>query len=114
MPAGIVRDREVAADELVFVVVKVVLDGNRVERLVRERRAEVGVEAHLVVQAVDVEDLVLDVGIELIGRHLGVHAGRAPEAGHPPGALLVERPPPSWSLQPTIWPCKYGTTRTTS
>ena len=80
--SGPARHREVAADELVGVVVEVVLDGDRVELLVRVGRAEVGEEADLVVQAVDVEDLVLDVGIDLPRRHLGVHARRAPEPAH--------------------------------
>ena len=89
---GPARDREVAADKLVRVVVEIVLDGDLVEPLVRVRRAEVGEEAHLVVQAVDVEDLVIGIGIDLPRRHLGMHARRAPVPAGGAGALLVEGP----------------------
>ena len=82
--AGPARQREVAADELVGVVVQIVLDGDPVELVIGVGRPEVAEEADLVVQAVDVEDLVLDVGIDLPRRHLGMHAGGTPDTGPAP------------------------------
>ena len=90
--AGVARQREVAADELVRVVVEVVLDGDLVELHVRVGRAEVGEEADLVVQAVDVEELALDVGIASSRRSSRCARRGAPDAAHRAGRLLAERP----------------------
>ena len=79
MPPCVVGQGEVAADLLVGVVVEVVLDADLVQVDVRVGVAVVGLEVDLVVQAVDVEQLALDVGIGLPRHDVGAGPDGTPE-----------------------------------
>ena len=76
--AAVVGQGEVATGVLIRVVVEVVLDAQLVQLHVREGVAEVDDEVDLVVQAVDVEQLALDVGIDLPERRVGPEPDTAP------------------------------------